>query len=326
MAGDPPTPPAEPTPGAPGTDEERRIRDRIADARLRAEELKGQAQTRFEEERGRRTWVQMVYEAWDMDRRRGGPLLAGGLAYRVFIWLVPFALMTAAIVMLVIDSTERSVEDLARQVGITGSMVVAVGEAARSTGSSAWWLGFLGLVLSLWAARGLARALMIVSRIAWALPPSAGRAGTRAGLVTWGLFITGLSIQFVRPLLFRGGVPGDVLAQVILFALTFGVITFGLSLLPHRGRWTNVTVGGLLVALGLRAMGIATAVYFAPEMADKQSLYGGLGMAIVILLFLFVCCRLVVWGQFLNARIAGVQLTDAAPSQLADAFPVDPPR
>lgn len=300
--------------------EQRRIRDRIADARLRAEGLKSDAQARFDQERERRTWIQLAYEAWDMDRQRGGPLLSGGLAYRVFIWLIPFALLLASVVMLVSDSTQRPVEDVARSVGITGSIVAAVGEAARATGSSAWWLGSVGLVLSLWAARGLARALVIVSRIAWALPPNAGRAGTRAALATWGLFVAGLLVQFLRPLLFGGGVTSDLAAQAVLFVLTASLITLGMALAPHRGPWTNVLVGALLVATGLRGMGIATAVYFAPELTEKQSLYGGLGMAIVILLFLFLCCRMLVWGQFLNARVGGVRITDAVPAQIAEAW------
>jgi uncharacterized BrkB/YihY/UPF0761 family membrane protein len=324
MAGDPPTSAPEPPQGAPAPDEEeRRIRGRIADARLRAEVLKGEAQARFDEERSRRTWIQLAYGAWDMDRQRGGPLLSGGLAYRVFIWMVPFALLVASILMLLADTTARTVEGLVRSVGITGAIVGAVGEAARSTGSSAWWLAFLGLLLSLWAARGLAKALVIVSRIAWALPPSAGRTGTLAGLATWALFVAGLSIQFLRPLLFSGGVKSDLLAQVILLVLSFAVVTYGMTLAPHRGPWSAVLVGALMMAVGLRAMGIATTVYFGPELVEKQSLYGGLGMAIVILLFLFLCSRLFVWGQFLNARIGGVQMMDVVPTQLAQASPTD---
>lgn len=320
MADEPSTGGAQPDrEGADADVEARRIRDRLSDARLKAEELRSQAQARLDEERNRRTWVQITYEAWDMDRQRGGPLLSGGLAYRFFIWLVPFALLIASIVTLVVETTERSVDDLARSVGVTGSMVGAIGEAAQAAGSSAWWLLFVGLVVSLWAARGLARAIVIVTRIAWALPPGAGRAGTKGGLATWGILVTGLSLQFLRPVLFRGGVSGDVMAQIILFAFTLAVITFGTSLAPHRGSWRNVVPGALVVAVGLRMMGIATAVYFAPELADKQSLYGGVGIAIVILLFLFLCCRLFVWGQFLNARIGGVQMSDLVPVQLAEA-------
>jgi uncharacterized BrkB/YihY/UPF0761 family membrane protein len=112
---------------------------------------------------------------------------------------------------------------------------------------------------------------------------------------------------------------------VILLGLTSAVVVVGLALAPHRGPWTNVLVGGFLLAIGLRGMGIATSVYFGPELVEKQSLYGGLGMAIVILLFLFLCCRLFVWGQFLNARVGGVRMSDAVPTQLAEAGPGEPP-
>lgn len=316
---DDPVPVPEPADPATGDAEERRIRDRIADARLRTEELRTEAQARLEEERGRRTWVEIVYRAWDMDRQRGGPLLAGGLAYRVFIWILPFALLLAAIAMIVADSTGRSPEELAREIGLGGAIVGVVGEAARATGSSAWWLLFLGLVLSLWAARGLARALIVVSRIAWALPPSVGRATAKAALVVWGLFVAGLAAQWLRPLLFRGGVRSDVLAQIVLFAISFTVIAVGMALAPHRGPWTVVIAGSLLMAVGLRAMGIATDVYFVNALGEKGELYGGLGLAIVIMLFLFLCSRFFVWGQFLNARIGGVRMADPMPGQVPDA-------
>lgn len=320
MAGKPARTPDDPA-VAQGSPEERRLRDRIAGARTRAEEFRTEAQARFEQERGRRAWIEIAYQAWDMDRQRGGPLLAGGLAYRVFIWILPFALLVASVLRLTADATGRPVEVLARSVGFAGAIVRMVGEAAAATGSSAWWLAFLGLVLSLWAARGLARALMVASRIAWALPPRFGRAGSKAALAVWGLFFAGLAVQWLRPVLFRGGVRSDLMAQLLIFAMTFGVVGLGMALGPRRGPWTNVIAGAGLMTVGLRGMGIATNVYFADAISDKESLYGGLGIAIVILLYLFLCSRFFVWGQFLNARIGGVRLVEAQADEGGDGDP-----
>ena len=51
---------------------------------------------------------------------------------------------------------------------------------------------------------------------------------------------------------------------------------------------------------------MATVVYFAPRLGRIDDLYGGLGIAIVILLFLYLVARAFVGGAFINATFAGV--------------------
>jgi hypothetical protein len=38
------------------------------------------------QQRRRRVWVHVLADTSEADRERAGPLLAGGLAYRVFLW------------------------------------------------------------------------------------------------------------------------------------------------------------------------------------------------------------------------------------------------
>jgi uncharacterized BrkB/YihY/UPF0761 family membrane protein len=288
---------------------------------VKAGVLRTEAQARFEVERGRRTWIQIAAEAWDMDRRRGGPLLAGGLAYRMFLWMLPFALFLASVVMIFTDTQGDPAQTVAKTVGFTGAVAALVGEAARQTGSSAWWLAAVGLVVSLWAARGLARAVLLTNRIAWALPPPTARAGTRAGLTVWGVLLVGSALQGLRPLLFKGGLRSDLMAQIVLFAFLFAVVASAMSMLPRRGPWTVVLAGAALLAVGLRAMAIGTAVYFADQLNETATPYAGLGIAITILLYLFIMCRLFVWAEFLNARIGGVRLVVGEPGD--EGAPLD---
>ena len=61
-------------------------------------------------------------------------------------------------------------------------------------------------------------------------------------------------------------------------------------------------------------MMLATSVYFADKISRSNDLYGAMGVAIAVLLWLY----LLTWGwvaaQFLNAGIAGV--TRTSPSEL----------
>ena len=48
---------------------------------------------RAQEERGRRGWVDAIFEVVDRDGEVAGGIIAGALAYRLFIWLLPLGLV-----------------------------------------------------------------------------------------------------------------------------------------------------------------------------------------------------------------------------------------
>ena len=54
---------------------------------------------------------------------------------------------------------------------------------------------------------------------------------------------------------------------------------------------------------GLQLMHLATEYYFAAKLASGGQLYGSLGIAATLLLWLFVVARLVIAGAFLNAAL-----------------------
>jgi hypothetical protein len=66
---------------------------RIARARARAQEAKQAGARLLEREQTRRKWVRVAIEAYDRHRRFAGGMLAGGLAFRFFLWLLPFSLV-----------------------------------------------------------------------------------------------------------------------------------------------------------------------------------------------------------------------------------------
>src|SRR4051794_23003688 len=67
----------------------------------RAQRTRDQATRRVEDLRHQSTLVDAALEAGGLDRRRAGSLLAGGIAFRIFLWLLPAALFVAALVGLV---------------------------------------------------------------------------------------------------------------------------------------------------------------------------------------------------------------------------------
>jgi uncharacterized BrkB/YihY/UPF0761 family membrane protein len=117
----------------------------------------------------------------------------------------------------------------------------------------------------------------------------------------------GLAVQALSPALFGGGPLLDLLVIILVTLAVAVLVVVAMHLLPHGGSgWTVVVPGALLVAVGLRGLSLATKVYFADHLDKVDTLYGGLGVAIVILLYLYLAARFFVWGQFLNARTGGV--------------------
>ena len=94
---------------------------------------------------------------------------------------------------------------------------------------------------------------------------------------------------------------------LLVALVTIGAALLAMTLLPRAGRpWPVVIPGALFFGVVVRGLVLATGVYFADRISRANDLYGALGIAIVVLLWLY----LLAWGwvaaQFLNAGIAGV--------------------
>ena len=66
---------------------------RVAALKARAGVLADEARVRVDDARKRYPAVGRAFDIVDRDAERFGGLFAGALAYRLFLWLVPFVLM-----------------------------------------------------------------------------------------------------------------------------------------------------------------------------------------------------------------------------------------
>jgi len=125
-----------------------------------------------------------VVQAFESDRRRAGGLLAGGLAYKVFLWLIPLVLFLVSAFGLVTDLAGDDPADLARQTGMTAALASAISQAVAASHSGRWWLLVLGALLTVWAGRGVYRGVRLVSELAWDTRSVSNGAHTLAALAT----------------------------------------------------------------------------------------------------------------------------------------------
>jgi uncharacterized BrkB/YihY/UPF0761 family membrane protein len=91
-------------------------------------------------------------------------------------------------------------------------------------------------------------------------------------------------------------------AQVVVLALLW--LALSLALPRAAGvPWTALVPGSLLFAAGFQGFSLALTLYFAPRAARASALYGSLGVALTLLVSLFLFARLAVAAAELNAYL-----------------------
>jgi uncharacterized BrkB/YihY/UPF0761 family membrane protein len=304
--------------------EKARLRDRAAALRDRAQDLGAKAQERLEVEQSQRGWVRTVVLAWQADRDRGGGLLAGGLAYRIFIWMLPAMLLVVSALNVVARLSGDPPITTVRRSGMAAEVAKVIAEAASAAGSAWWWLAIVGLVLMVWAGRGVVKALWLVGQIAWQRREARPKAVV-SSLAFSGLLLAGLAAPVVLSSLIQGPFFVDVVEWILATLVVLALTLFGVGKLPRGGRpWVAIVPGVVVFVVVQRAVTIGSAVYFSARLEGVDDLYGGIGVAIVVMLWLYVTTRIYVGTQFLNATIAGVPTGALAGSIGEDVAEVAP--
>jgi uncharacterized BrkB/YihY/UPF0761 family membrane protein len=273
-------------------------------AAARALKARDETKRRVEDLRTRNALVDAALEAGDLDRRRAGSLLAGGIAFRIFLWLLPAALFAAALVGLLRPTGGASPARVAQSLGLAASVASTVEEATRQSNRGAGALLAIGVVLMLYTSMSLVRALRVAHVLAWEVPFRRGAPLPRDGAIFTAAIAATFAVDTGITYLRHEHVALSLLLVPLSFAITGGA-WLGLSmLLPHgEAHWRALLPGAALFALGHIVLQVATVYYFAPKLTKAPALYGSLGTAATLLLWLFLVARIIVAAAFLNAAL-----------------------
>jgi uncharacterized BrkB/YihY/UPF0761 family membrane protein len=265
------------------------LAERLAAIRVRGEQLPG---------------APLVREVWENERELGGGLIAGGLAFRIFLWLVPFGLVAAAVLAFWSEQDPNGIESAARRFGIGAAAAQAASEALQIGDRSALFVLLFGLVLLVWFTISAVRALILAHALAWQLKPPRIRRPHYVILVFNGLFVLALLASVGEAWLEAQIGYAALLGLAITLAVSTAIALYAMWLLPNRATDPlELLPGALLVSVGQQLVQIAVIFYFAPRLGRAEETYGAFGTAATMLVWLYVIGRLVTGAAFLNATL-----------------------
>jgi uncharacterized BrkB/YihY/UPF0761 family membrane protein len=248
--------------------------------------------------------AEVLVAAFEREHLAAAGLLAGGIAYRMFLWLLPLGLVLGTVASFWVERNPGEAKNAAEDFGL-GAVAAQNAIDAVSEGTHArWYLFLVGLVLMIWFSGGVVRAFRIAFAVAWGVRPERLRRAPLAGALFTGIVLA-LAAATVGTAWLREQL-GDfgLLLTLLLLLVYFAVALWALTLLPHRdASRTALLPGAALVAVGLQAIHLAVVLYLVPKLGRSSELYGALGAATVLLLWLYLIARVLVAGAFLNAAL-----------------------
>jgi uncharacterized BrkB/YihY/UPF0761 family membrane protein len=277
-----------------------RVKGLVSTARRRADA----AWAAVEARRPRVPSVDATLSAYERDRDRAGFLLAGALAYRLFLWLLPFTLVIVGGLGFLEASSHDEPSDLADNLGVVGLASKSVSEAAADAEHARFVVLLVGIVALYLASLGAIKAFRAVSALAWGVPAGPIRRKPLAVLGCLGI-IAVFFVVTITSTAIRHESPGPGAIATVAIGIAYVWLAFlALWILPRPPvYWTALLPGAIAIGLGLQAIHLVNVYFISYRISTSSETYGALGVAAALLLSLFLMGRLFVFGVMLNSTL-----------------------
>jgi len=277
---------------------------RIKRARRRVDSARQEISERANDIEARVPAARSAVRAYEHDRAVGGEIMAGAIAFRSFVYMVPLVLVLVIVLGIAADSTEGGAATISKDAGITGLAAQSVTQSAHLSGGGRLIALFLGLFALYSTSIALARALRIAHALAWGKVVAPMKRTWRAALVVTGSTLAAVGLMAIVT---KVDVSSHAAALIIAVTAVLAYIAgwLGISmLLPHSDApWTALVPGSILVGVGVLVLHVVTVFYISRRISHSSALYGTLGGAIAILAWAYLLGRLIVSSAVLNASL-----------------------
>ncbi len=295
-------------------------------------------------------WKQIIKRAWAENKADNMPLIAGGVAFFAFLSIFPALIALISIYGLVAsrEQAARQVEEFTNGLPQAARELITdqVASITEAGGALTW-----GLVVSTFAAlftasKGVNDMVKAVN-IAYDEVETRNFVKLRAlslvltlGAIVFILLTIGLVA--VLPLVLEAlplGSLGTVLAEIARWVALFAIVAGSLAVLyrvaPDRDapRFRWVSLGSVFVTLVWAVVSLGF-TFYVNNFGSYNETYGAIAGVIVLMLWLYLTCYLVLFGAEINSETehqTAVDTTDGDPAPMgfrgavmADTLPAKP--
>lgn len=278
---------------------------------------------RLEAKRPSSRVIDTALGALEKDVAAGGGVLAGAVAFRVFLFMIPYVFLLVVIFGLGASAASEEPSELAQSAGIGGLAAKAfAGIGDLSTGQRILSFFVAGFALLL-ATRSLLKVLRIVHALVWhtraGKPSSAARAASALVLLVTLTVALSALVGLLRNTSFLAGLMGTLLYVVV----PTGAWLFVSWYMPRDpdAPWTALLPGAVLFGVGLEVLHVVTVYWIANQIEHKTDTYGAIGFALALLLWAYLLGRLITSAAVVNETLWSKELErrrrrhDARPSE-----------
>lgn len=266
-----------------------------------------------------RGWKQILKRAWAENKADNMPIIAGGVAFFGFLSIFPALIALLSLYGLVAtpETVARQVEDLSAQLPEASAQVIKDQlNAIVANSGSALTVGLIVSILAaLWSASGGVGNLITAVNLAYDEVET--RNFVKLKLMSLGLVLGSIvfvliafGLVAVVPVVLDAlplGVVGTILAQVIRWVLLLAVFAGALAVLyrvaPDRDapRFSWVSLGAVVVTVVWAIVSVGFSLY-VDNFGSYDKTYGAIAGVIVLMLWLYLTCYLVLLGAEINSE------------------------
>jgi uncharacterized BrkB/YihY/UPF0761 family membrane protein len=261
----------------------------------------GTARDRIEAARPRSKLLDSLFGVAEHDVVTGGGVLAGAVAFRTFMFLVPYVFVLVAFLGFAAGQSNRPPTEVAADFGAAGLVASGVQNLADEPFTTRLVALIGGLVAVFFAAKAAVKTFQTVHGLIWgvALSKPARVVRNTAGFI---VIVTG-AVALARLIAGLHASAGIVLVPLFVGVPTAAWLLISIRALPHAdgATWHDLLPGAIVTGVGVEVLHVITVVWIGRQVEARSETYGLLSTALALLLWAFVVGRILVLSAVVNA-------------------------
>jgi membrane protein len=266
-----------------------------------------------------RGWLQIVRRAWAENSADNMPIIGAGVAFFAFLAIFPALIATISLYGLVAspETVARQIESLSDQLPESAQSLLAdqLTNITENSGGALTLSLIISILAALWSASGGTGNLITAVNLAYDEVETRGfvkRKALALGLTLGAIIFVLITFALIAvvPVVLDSlplGIFGSILAQVVRWGLLLCVVAGSLAVLyrvaPDRDapklRW--VSLGSIVVTVIWAVVSLLFSIY-VDNFGSYDKTYGAIAGVIVLMLWLYLTCFLVLLGAEINSE------------------------